>query len=75
MSALKDAIRLAGGPGKAAEVCGITPRAVYKWLARNSLPRSDYTGETRYAHLLAAAADGKFSAEWLLEMASPNKAA
>ncbi len=75
MSALKQAIHKAGGPAKAAEVCGLSTRAVYKWLGNGHLPRTEYTGETDYARRLADAAGGAFTAEWLLKQASPSKAA
>lgn len=32
-----------------AEACGCSPRAIYKWIANGSLPRTDYTDETNYA--------------------------
>lgn len=75
MTALKQAIQKAGGVTKAAEACGVSPRAVYKWISAGCLPRTEYTGETRYAHLLAEASGGEFTAEWLLSEASPSKAA
>ncbi|MEZ2746331.1 hypothetical protein ACBQ16_14135 [Halopseudomonas bauzanensis] len=75
MTALKHAIKEAGGPAKAAEVCGISSRAIYKWLASGHLPRTEYTGETDYAQRLANASKGAFTADWLLEKASPSKAA
>lgn len=75
MTALKQAIQKAGGVTKAAEACGVSPRAVYKWISAGCLPRTDYTGETQYAYLLASAAEGAFAAEWLLAAASPNKSA
>lgn len=75
MTALKQAIQKAGGVAKAAEACEVSQRAVYKWLSAGCLPRTEYTGETRYAHSLASAAEGAFSAEWLLSVASPRKTA
>lgn len=75
MTALKQAIQQAGGATKSAEVCGVSPRAVYKWLNSGSLPRTDYTGETQYAAKLAAASDGAFTEQWLLDAASPNRVA
>lgn len=56
-------------PGKvpaAAQACGVSVRAVYKWIDSGRLPRTDYTGETDYARKLARAAEGAFSPEWLL---------
>lgn len=32
-----------------AEVCGLTPKAVYKWLEKGGLPRTEFTDETDYA--------------------------
>lgn len=45
-----------------ADVCGLTPKAIYKWLERGSLPRTEFTGETKYADKIAKASGGKYSA-------------
>lgn len=73
MSVLKDSIDKVGGVTKAASACGVSPRAVYKWLTAETLPRTDYTGETHYARSLADASGGQFTAEWLLAEAAPKK--
>ncbi|MBM1191554.1 hypothetical protein [Pseudomonas weihenstephanensis] len=73
MSALKESITKVGGVAKASAICGVSQRAIYKWIAAESLPRTEYSGETRYAHLLAAAS-GEFAAEWLLAKAMPGQA-
>ena len=73
MSALKKSIAQVGGAAKAAAICGVSQRAVYKWLSSGSLPRTEYTGETHYAQRLAGASMGQFTAEWLLAEASPSK--
>lgn len=75
MSALKASITKIGGVANAASVCGVSRRAIYKWLTAESLPRTDYTGETDYARRLAEASNGQFTADWLLAEASPKKAA
>lgn len=72
MSALQEAINKAGGVTKAAKACGVSPRALYKWLSSGVLPRTEYTGETSYAEKLAAESDGSFTADWLLAQASPS---
>lgn len=59
MSNLKDFIDIAGGVTAVAKACGISDRAVYKWLATCSLPRTEYTGETRYAELIAELAEAR----------------
>ncbi|WP_324731004.1 YdaS family helix-turn-helix protein [Pseudomonas paeninsulae] len=75
MGALKEAIEKIGGVTAAATVCGVSQRAIYKWLTTKSLPRTEYTGETKYAEKLAEASGGKFTAEWLLQESSPGKIA
>ena len=66
MNLIKEAVRLAGGTGKAAKACGVSPRAVNKWIRSGRLPRTEYSGETYHATHLAEASGGKFSAAWLL---------
>ncbi|WP_433899390.1 hypothetical protein [Pseudomonas sp. PSE1(2024)] len=76
MRPLKKSIDAAGGVSAVAMACGKTPRAVYKWLEADALPRTDYTGETQYAKKIAelAAAKGKtFDVDWLLSEAQPKK--
>jgi hypothetical protein len=76
MRPLKKSIDDAGGVPVVAMACGKSPRAIYKWLAADSLPRTEYTGETRYAERIAAlaAANGKpFESAWLLAEAHPMK--
>jgi len=74
MSYLRKVIDGLGGVKCAAEICRVSPRAVYKWLEADALPRTDYTGETCYADLLAGASDGLFPASELLKKAKPNRA-
>lgn len=78
MRPLKKSIDDAGGVPAVALACGKSPRAVYKWLTADCLPRTEYTGETHYAERIAvlAAANGKpFNASWLLSEAHPKKSA
>lgn len=75
MSALKEIINSVGGVALAAGLCGVSQRAIYKWLNAGSLPRTEYTGETNYASRLADASNGQFTAEWLLAEAAPTKTA
>lgn len=73
MSAIREAITLVGGPGRAADICSVSPRAVHKWLSAESLPRTEYSGETTHAEKLAEASNGAFTASWLLENARPQR--
>lgn len=70
---LAQAISHVGGPSEAARICNVSPAAVGKWLKRDSLPRTDYSGETNYAELLAKASKGAFTARELRALASPRK--
>lgn len=76
MSPLKKSIDAAGGVPAVAMACGKTPRAVYKWLTAESLPRTEYTGETDYASRIATLARARgqgFDVDWLLSQAHPKK--
>lgn len=41
------------GLTRIARACGVAPSAVHKWKSRNCLPRTEWTGETRYAQTIA----------------------
>jgi len=76
-SAIAYAFEAVGGIGAAAKVCNRSYQALNKWRQAACLPRTDYTGETKYAELLAAAAEQKgneFQATWLLSVSAPYKA-
>lgn len=60
---------------RVAEICGITRKAVYGWIARGRLPRTEYTGETDYAKQLEEATNGAVTAEELLNPRADTEAA
>lgn len=71
------AFAAAGGIGASARACARSYQALNKWRRSACLPRTDYTGETRYAWLLSSAAAENgvpFEAVWLLEASTPQKA-
>lgn len=77
-NAIAFAFEAVGGIGAAAKVCERSYQALNKWRLAASLPRTDYTGETHYAKLLASAAEQRgnaFDANWLLNAATPSKPA
>jgi hypothetical protein len=77
-NAVAFAFEAVGGIGAAAKVCGRSYQALNKWRLAASLPRTDFSGETQYATLLATAAELKgnaFDAAWLLNASAPQKAA
>ena len=76
MNPISIAIEAAGGPIAAALACSVSRQSVDKWVAKGSLPRTEYTGETRYAERIAAAAASNgqaFDPAWLLAAAAPKK--
>lgn len=42
-----------GGVTCVAQAVNITNRAIYKWIDKGSLPRTEFSGETNYSHHLA----------------------
>lgn len=77
-SAIAFAFEAVGGIGTAAKVCNRSYQALNKWRQAGCLPRTDYTGETKYAELLTTAAQLKgnvFDTAWLLNASDPQKAA
>ena len=66
MSPIKKAVVCVGGVSAAARLCGVSSRAINKWVAAGRLPRTEFTGETRHAENLASGAEGEFTAESLL---------
>jgi len=66
MSNLDLAIKIAG-VNKIASACGISQRAVYKWLKKGSLPKTEFYGKTHYAETIEQLTAGRFIAEALLE--------
>ena len=50
---LEKAIDLAGGQTAIANIVGLTPQAIQKWVANGCLPRTEWTGETDYATQIA----------------------
>lgn len=61
------------GVAKVANLCGISVRAVYKWRTSNSLPRTEYTGETRYSEILSQALENTVSPEEIRDFSNPIK--
>ena len=49
-----------------AKACDVSHQAVRKWQRQGRLPRTEWTGETRYAHAIEAATGGQVSRASLL---------
>lgn len=65
MSDLSAAIKSVGVHSVAC-ACGVSQRAVYKWLKRGSLPKTEFYGKTDYAIKIEKLSSGKYSASFLL---------
>lgn len=72
MNPIQKAIDAVGGRTVAASLLGISYVAVRKMAEKGVLPRTDYTGETNYAHILAEHSKGEVSEAWLLDKANPK---
>ena len=54
-SAISYAAACLGGYVALGRLCGVTSVSVHKWRRIGHLPRTDYTGETRYGEIIACA--------------------
>ena len=61
------------GLRKVAEVTNRSLRQIYKWERNNTLPRSEYTGETSFAEAIASCSEGKYTAKQILDAAMPGR--
>ncbi|HGJ5921848.1 MAG: DNA-binding protein [Candidatus Arsenophonus phytopathogenicus] len=60
------------GISKVANACGVSDRAVYKWLKNGFLPKTEFFGKTNYAQTIQTISDGKYKAEDLLNLSKKN---
>lgn len=69
---LKSCIEDAGGVNTVAAWLGKTPRALYKWIANDSLPRTEYTEQTNYSEIIEKNTKGRVSKKTLLKVGLPK---
>lgn len=74
MSYVAKAVEMLGGQSATAKIVNRTPKAVRKWVVAGKLPRTEATGETNYAELMAAA-DPRIDHQKLLDTVFQNRAA
>jgi DNA-binding transcriptional regulator YdaS (Cro superfamily) len=76
---LQQAIKIIGvkkptrGIAIVADRCGVSYQAARKWFNAGRLPRTEWTGETRYAEIIEAATDGQITRQQLLS--TPTRSA
>ncbi|NUU68463.1 helix-turn-helix domain-containing protein [Enterobacteriaceae bacterium BIT-l23] len=56
------------GISEVAKACGVSERAVYKWLKNGFLPKTEFFGKTEYAKTIEGISRGKYLAEDLLDV-------
>jgi len=66
MNHLSTAFKKVGGVSVVAKVCNRSVRAVYKWVDKGRLPRTEYTGETSYADKISSLPSADFTKRDLL---------
>jgi DNA-binding transcriptional regulator YdaS (Cro superfamily) len=72
MNPITRAISDVGGVGRLATALGVTYQAIRKWERAGRLPRTDLTGETRYAAEIARVTRGHVSEDELLTFTRKN---
>lgn len=60
------------GITEVAKACGVSERAVYKWLKNGFLPKTEFFGKTAYASKIEAISAGKYLAKEMLEISRKN---
>ncbi|CAI0891701.1 Uncharacterised protein [Serratia fonticola] len=56
------------GIPEVAKACGVSERAVYKWLKNGFLPKTEFFGKTSYAKTIEEVSAGKYPAIDLLRV-------
>ena len=70
--ALAKAVQQLGGYAATAKLCQVNISVVWRWQKRGRLPRTEWTGETRYAETIEAATQGAITKTELLSYVPPK---
>lgn len=71
MQTLDEPIKGIGIP-EVAKACGVSERAVYKWLKNGFLPKTEFFGKTKYAQQIESISGGKYRASEILDISKKN---
>ena len=71
MQNLDEPIKGVGIP-EVAKACGVSERAVYKWLKNGFLPKTEFFGKTKCASKIEEISGGKYQASEMLEISKKN---
>ncbi|WP_180110755.1 hypothetical protein [Acinetobacter sp. YH12098] len=69
---LKSYIDDAGGVYTVAAWINLSPRSLYKWISRDELPNTEYSGRTKYAEIIEINTKGRVKKSQLLEAGRPK---
>ncbi|EMQ2860474.1 hypothetical protein V3487_003130 [Acinetobacter baumannii] len=69
---LKFCIEDAGGVYQVAQWIDLTPRALYKWIKKDALPHTEFSGTTNYCETIEKKSNGKVKKETLLKVGRPK---
>lgn len=60
------------GISEVAKACGVSERAVYKWLKNGFLPKTEFFGKTHYAEKIELISGGRYHAKEMLNLSRKN---
>lgn len=69
---LKYCIDQAGGVYTVAAWVNLSPRSLYKWISKDELPDTEYSGRTRYSEIIEINTKGKVTKKQMLDAGKPK---
>ncbi|AXX53898.1 hypothetical protein NRA10_10480 [Acinetobacter baumannii] len=69
---LKFHIDRAGGVYTVAAWINLSPRSIYKWIKKDELPNTEYSGRTKYSEIIEINTKGKVKKVDLLDAGKPK---
>lgn len=69
---LKYFIDQAGGVHIVANWVNLSPRSLYKWISKDELPNTEYSGRTRYSEIIEINTKGRVTKQQMLNAGKPK---